>query len=261
MTEFNDVKEAVKEQFSKNADEYLKSESHANGDDLKLLLEWVKPEKDWVVLDIATGGGHVAKTVAPHVRKMYATDLTEVMLENTANHLAKSNPNMDFIIADAEDLPFLKNSFDLVTCRIAPHHFPNPENFIKEVTRVLKKNGKFVLIDNVSPEDNKLADYLNTFEKLRDNSHMKCLSIKEWKHLFNEEGLAELNSINRKKKQEYSIWLKRLVKDKESADKVKSYMLNGSTKQREYFQLTVKENEIQSFEIDEWMVLGEKSLR
>lgn len=255
----DDGKQSVKEQFSKNAEAYLESESHAKGDDLLQILDWVQPQGDWMVLDIATGGGHVAKTVAPYVKRIFATDLTYRMLEITRHHLATEHPNMDFILADAESLPFLANSFHLVTCRIAPHHFPNPAKFIKEVARVLKQNGRFVLIDNVAPEDPELADYLNSFEKLRDKSHARCLSIPEWRELLTGEGLHEVKSQPKKKKQNYHVWLERMVSDKQEAVKIGDYMKSGSLTQKEYFQVKMEGNEIGSFVIDEWMVLCEKS--
>lgn len=253
------VKQSVKEQFSRKAEAYLESESHAKGDDLLQILDWVQPQKDWIVLDIATGGGHVAKTVAPYVKRIFATDLTNRMLEITRQHLAKDFPNMDFILADAESLPFLANTFDLVTCRIAPHHFPNPAKFIKEVARVLKENGQFVLIDNVAPEDYELADYLNTFEKLRDKSHARCLSVEEWREHLTGGGLHEVKSQPKKKKQNYRVWLERMVSDKLVAEKIGDYMKSGSTSQKDYFQVQMEGNEIESFVIDEWMVLCKKS--
>ncbi|MFC4557827.1 class I SAM-dependent methyltransferase [Virgibacillus kekensis] len=252
------VKETVRQQFSENAREYLTSVSHAKGTDLQLLLDWLKPHKDWIVLDIATGGGHVAKTVAPYVNRIYATDITEIMLENTAMDLAPQFGNMDFIIADAESLPFLKEQFDLVLCRIAPHHFPNPDKFVQEVARVLKEQGKFILIDNVAPEDNELAEYVNTFEKLRDESHVRCLSILEWKELFKQSGLIEVKAVNRKKKHEYETWVERMARDKEQIQAVTDYILNGNKKLHEYFNVIETNGSIQSVEIDEWMVLCEK---
>lgn len=258
MPENNEVKESVKQQFSKNAQKYVTSESHAKGTDLELLLDWVKPKQDWIALDIATGGGHVTKTIAPYVERIYATDITEGMLENTAKHLTKALKNTDYIIADAESLPFLKDRFNLVICRIAPHHFPNPEKFVNEVARVLKKNGEFVLIDNVAPEDDALGEYVNTFEELRDESHVRCLSVSDWKKLFKASGLVEVNSINRKKKHDYPVWVKRMTKDENQIQVVTDYILNGSRKQRDYFNVIEEKGLIQSVEIDEWMVLCEK---
>jgi len=57
MEENRDVKRKVQDQFGRNAEKYVQSESHAQGDDLPLLLEWLQPEPDWMALDVATGGG------------------------------------------------------------------------------------------------------------------------------------------------------------------------------------------------------------
>ena len=141
-------KQKVEEVFGKNADKYVTSNSHAKGDDLPLLVDWLKPEKTWKVLDIATGGGHVTKTLAPHVATVFSTDLTRAMLENTAKHLRHNFDNIEYVVADAEALPFLTETFDAAVCRIAPHHFPQPDRFISEVAKVLKTGGKFILIDN-----------------------------------------------------------------------------------------------------------------
>lgn len=99
-------KQKVKEVFGKNADKYVTSSSHAKGDDLPLIVEWLQPKKTWTALDIATGGGHVTKTLAPHVATVFSTDLTEEMLENTAKHLRGSFDNIQYVVADAEALPF-----------------------------------------------------------------------------------------------------------------------------------------------------------
>ncbi|WP_231514904.1 class I SAM-dependent methyltransferase [Oceanobacillus salinisoli] len=115
-----------------------------------MLVDWLSPDLQMSVLDIATGGGHVAKTLSPFVQTVFATDLTKEMLAVTANYL-HDYKNIHYVIADAEDLPFLDQSFDIVTCRIAAHHFQDKERFIQGVKRVLKDDGKFLFIDNVTP--------------------------------------------------------------------------------------------------------------
>ncbi|BCJ85040.1 class I SAM-dependent methyltransferase [Effusibacillus dendaii] len=253
------IKDTVKQQFAKNAEKYVTSESHAKADDLTLLLEWLNPQPDWVVLDIATGGGHVAKTLAPHVQSVFSTDLTRQMLENTAAHLKPHFHNIWYMVADAESLPFLDSTFDVVTCRLAPHHFPNPDQFVREAERVLKPKGKFLLIDNVAPSDPELADFMNTFEKLRDESHVRCLSIKEWRELFQSVGLREANSRTRKKTYDFPVWATRMANDSEQAECVKQFMKEGSQKLQQYFSVIMHEGQIQSLQVDEWMVLCEKS--
>ncbi|WKA54251.1 class I SAM-dependent methyltransferase [Planococcus shixiaomingii] len=252
------IKEKVKDVFGRNADKYRTSEIHAQGDDLALLVEWLEPQETWTVLDIATGGGHVTKALAPYVQTVFSTDLTAQMLENTANHLDSLFENISYVIADAEALPFLSHRFDAVVCRIAPHHFPNPEKFIQEAARVLKPNGKFVLIDNITPEDPKLAEFMNQTEKLRDDSHARCLSKAEWRGLLRSSGLAESKSLDRKKTFQYPTWVARTTESEEQVERVKQHLLSADEETASYFSLKVQNGDIQSFVIDEWMVMCTK---
>jgi ubiquinone/menaquinone biosynthesis C-methylase UbiE len=106
------------------------------------MITWLNPESNWWVLDVAICGGHVAKTISPYVYHVCATDLTKKMLEAARSHVSLDRLNVSYIEADAEKLPFLDQTVDLVICRIAVHHFPNPKVFLQETARVLKKNGK-----------------------------------------------------------------------------------------------------------------------
>ncbi|MGX4669169.1 class I SAM-dependent methyltransferase [Cerasibacillus sp. JNUCC 74] len=127
-----DEKEKVRLAFAKNKQAYISSSTHRKKSDLKLIEAWLQPTTTMRLLNIATGGGHVAKHLSSSVAKVYATDLTKEMLENTKKHL-QSFKNFEYLIADAEQLPFLDHSFELITCRIAAHHFPHPELFIPHV--------------------------------------------------------------------------------------------------------------------------------
>jgi ubiquinone/menaquinone biosynthesis C-methylase UbiE len=256
--EKENIKKKVMNQFGKNAEKYVASESHAKGEDLRILVEWLEPQSNWTALDIATGGGHVAKALSPYVAQVFATDLTKEMLANTARHLNQSCHNISYVIADAEKLPFLDNTFDIVTCRIAPHHFPNPHYFINEVARVLKPNGSFLMIDNVAPEEKHLAEFMNTFEKLRDESHAQCLSIDEWRRLFSSANLLEVNAQVRKKTYSFPTWLERTASSQSQIDRVNQYISNGSKEIHTYFNATFLNKKVQSLQVDEWMVLRKK---
>lgn len=258
MDHHREAKETVKKIFGDNAEKYVTSETHAKGADLPLIIDVLKPQKEWIALDIATGGGHVAKNIAPHVNHVVASDLTKEMLENTAKHLKEHFENISFVMADAESLPFLDNTYDVVTCRIAPHHFPNPDQFIKEVHRVLKPQGKFVLIDNVVPSDKKLGDFMNDFEKMRDVSHVRCLSIQEWRALFTSVGLEEVESMNLKKRYDYPKWVRRTTENDQQIQSVTQFILNSDEETRQYFSIVIQDGELQALEVDQWMALCEK---
>lgn len=181
----------ARQRFSQFAQGYVQSATHAQGNDLDRLLEVSAPQSDWIACDIATGGGHTALKVAPHVRRMIATDYAPTMLAEARQFIAKQGAsNVDFIPADAENLPFAANSFDLITCRIAPHHFPDIFRFVREAARALKPGGRLVVEDHVVPEDPKDAAYVEAFERLRDPSHVRALSETEWRNDFLDAGLT-----------------------------------------------------------------------
>src|SRR5665213_1611710 len=163
------TKTLVQEQFGKTAASYLTSTPHALGKSLERLVALTAPQKNWRALDVATGGGHVAYTFAPHVERMWATDITQEMLDMVKGEAQKRGlANLRTAYAKAEALPFEDASFDLVTCRIAPHHFDSIAEFLDEVHRVLKPNGVFAVVDNVVPEGS-VGDYVNAFERFRDS--------------------------------------------------------------------------------------------
>jgi ubiquinone/menaquinone biosynthesis C-methylase UbiE len=256
MEENSKVKQRVQEQFSRTAEQYVTSSSHAQGSDLSLMLEWIAPSPDWIALDIATGGGHVARTLSPHVHHVVATDLTPAMLSAAAGHLReKGCRNVTYVVADAENLPFLSESFDLVTCRIAAHHFPNPQLFVRETARVLRPGGHFLLIDNVAPNTQKLSEFMNRFEKMRDNSHMKCASTEEWLKWMREAGFTEVKSRLRKKRYDFPEWVKRAAKSPEQMEEVERFLINADQETAAYFAIETDGKRVVSLQVDEWMIL------
>lgn len=251
-------KENVKRVFSQNNNAYVTSSTHSTGKDLALLVDWLEPGSTQNVLDIATGGGHVAKQLAPHVNHVMATDITEAMLTNTAAHL-KAFDNISFQVADAENLPLKDNSFDIITCRIAAHHFPNPELFIAEVFRVLKPNGQFLFIDNIAPETASHDRFVNSLEKMRDYSHVRSRPITEWKKMLIKNDLKICNETTRKKTLPYQEWVHRTLDDENTIRNVSKFLLNAPKDIHDYFQVELKDSGVISFAIDEWMVMAVKT--
>ncbi|ASS75509.1 SAM-dependent methyltransferase [Tumebacillus algifaecis] len=259
MKQQEEAKALVQTQFGKNAAHYVQSEAHAKGDDLGLLIEWLQPQKRMKALDIATGGGHVSKALAPHVGQVVACDLTREMLMAASNHLSEAGcENVCFVRGDAEDLPFVDGAFDVVTCRIAPHHFPNPEAFVNEVARVLKAGGQFVMIDNVVPPVPELGVWRDQIEKLRDPSHVRCLSVEEWQALFAKAGLSEVQSRVRRKTSQFLPWMERMSCTDEQVRQTEAFILAGDETWKQYFNIVVEGGRVKSLEIEEWMVLARK---
>jgi ubiquinone/menaquinone biosynthesis C-methylase UbiE len=184
------VKDSVREQFGAAAHAYVTSASHASGDDLRRLLELAALRGPERVLDIATGGGHTALAFAPRVARVTAIDLTPAMLEEAKSHAASRGANnIAFELADAEALPYDDASFDIVVARIAPHHFADPQAFVRESARVLERGGIFLLDDNMAPEDDELDKFMNRFEKWRDPSHVRAHKPSQWRAWMAANGL------------------------------------------------------------------------
>jgi ubiquinone/menaquinone biosynthesis C-methylase UbiE len=203
------AKTLVQEHFGKTAASYLTSAPHAKGKSLERLVDLVQPQKDWRMLDVATGGGHVAYAFAPHVARVWATDMTDEMLELVRGEAQKRGlANIRTAYAKAEALPFDDASFELVTCRIAPHHFDSIPAFLREVHRVLAAKGAFALVDNVVPPGS-VGDYINAFERFRDPSHLRAWTMQEWRDALSSAGLAIGHEEEIYKTMDFSSWAAR----------------------------------------------------
>ena len=163
------------------------------------------------MLDIATGAGHTALAFAPNVAKITAIDITPEMLSQT-RRLAKERElgNVVATRASADHLPFPDTSYNLVTCRLAAHHFGDPAAFVREATRVLIPDGIFALVDNIAPEDESLAARYNAFEKLRDPSHGHCLGLDEWRGITRDAGLTATTSEIMEQDIAFDPWVARM---------------------------------------------------
>src|ERR1700674_4581520 len=203
------AKSLVQEQFGGTAAHYLTSKPHAKGKSLERLIELVQPQPGWRALDVATGAGHTAYAFAPHVARVWATDITEEMLALVRDEIEKRKlANVRVAYAKAEALPFEDASFDLVTCRIAPHHFDSIADFLDQVHRVLKPSGLFAGVENVGPQGS-VGDYVNAFERFRDPSHLRAWTMDEWRAALKKHGFAIGHEEQLYKQMEFKGWAAR----------------------------------------------------
>ena len=185
-----DVKAQAQARFGQFAQNYVSSDIHASGSDLERLVEVAAPQPGWLGLDVATGGGHTALRFAQRGVRMVASDIGADMLQAARAHIrGQGATNVTFSGADGEILPFAANTFDLVTCRVAAHHFPDAYRFVLEAARVLKPGGRLAIHDHLLPEDEDAMGYIEAFETLRDPSHFRAFNESEWRGLLLDAGL------------------------------------------------------------------------
>ncbi|MDR4886832.1 methyltransferase domain-containing protein [Fredinandcohnia sp. QZ13] len=254
-----DIKSDVKKQFGRSAASYVTSEGHRKGGDLQTLVSMADAKGTELALDIATGGGHTANALAPLVGKVTAFDLTPEMLAAAEKFInGNGHLNVEFVEGDAENLPFSDETFDIVSCRIAPHHFPNITSFVSEVSRVLKTGGQFLLDDNVAPENDEFDKFYNTVEKKRDYSHFRAWKKSEWLQMLENEGFEIQELYRFEKTFEFESWCNRMhLSDLEKAE-LTDYMQNASSKIKQKFRIQIENHKIISFQGEAVVLKGTK---
>lgn len=186
-----EVHQKVQAQFGATAAAYSTSAGHADQTALKSLVALAAPKSTDAILDIATGAGHTALAFAPHVQNVVAYDLTEAMLLETAKNAAQRGlTNVVTKQGPAEKLSFPDAAFDIVTVRLASHHFADNAAAVREMARVAKPGGKVIVVDNYSSEDDSLDTQLHNIEKLRDASHVRAHRLSSWRKFIEAAGLT-----------------------------------------------------------------------
>ena len=263
-------KSLVQQQFGAHAAAYATSAVHAKGASLGRLIELVKPQAHWRALDIATGAGHTAAAFAPHVAHVIASDITGEMLEEARKLAAQRGlANMETAVADAEALPFEDAHFDLVTCRIAPHHFPGIPTFVSEVRRVLKPGGIFALVDNIAPDAESTPGFpnaelrhaslaYNALEKIRDPSHGRCLGMAEWGEVIGDTGLQLVHKERLGKDMEFQPWAERLGSDAATIERLRAMLTEGAPALQAFLRPRLEDGRLW-FTLDEAIVIARKA--
>lgn len=188
------------DRWSPYAEAYRESDAHREGADLDLLVEWAEGR---TALDVASGGGHVARRLRDAGFDVVTVDPSPGMRAD--------------VIARAEYLPFADDSFDTVATRIAPHHFEDIGAAMRELARVARR---VVLVADMRYRDEQGEEA----ERLRDPTHVRSYSEQEWRALFEQAGLAveavELIDVEI----ELEPWLARAGCDGAEADRVRALL-------------------------------------
>jgi len=254
-----DGADLVRKQFAAHAANYVTSTTHAQGKSLALLVELTQPEASWLVLDVSTGAGHTALAFAPHVAQVVATDLTPQMLE-AARTLAQKRQvrNIEFRVADAQRLPFESNSFNLVTSRLALHHYADMRAAIREMARVCRPGSPVALVDNIVPAEEQTAAFVNRFEVLRDPSHHWTYSLAQLEATFAEAQLAVAHSMTLPKTMEFEPWVRRMGASEATGAELKAMLLDAPAGAHAFLDPRVIDDKLH-FTLTEAIVIGRKA--
>ena len=152
--------------WSERAQLYRDSAAHREGEDLDLVVEWAEGAE--TALDVATGGGHVARRLREAAINVISLDPAPGMQPD--------------VVSRGEDLPFAPDSFDVVACRVAAHHFDDVEKAMSEMARVSRD--RVIVVDNLF-----LDERAEEADRVRDPTHVRNYTEQEWRELFESAGL------------------------------------------------------------------------
>ncbi len=204
------IKESAIQQFGRQAEAYSKGNIFVDGVHLSEVVRRSGVTRNDRVLDIATGSGFLALEFAKSAKKVIGADLTRNMLLHAREKQKDSGlKNTEFLLSDVESLPFEYEAFNIVSCRFAFHHFPDPVKALHEMKRVCKNRGRIVLVDGVSSEDREKSLFHNRIEKLRDPSHVRIYMLSEMEQMFNEIGATITDLTHWEISQDFEDWMKR----------------------------------------------------
>lgn len=208
MSESSDHKRTVREEFTKQAAAYATNASITDPETIDRLVGATDPSPDARVLEVATGPGHVAFGFAAVCDEVVGLDLTSAPLAIAKETKREQGVNnVHFQKGDAETLPFEENSFDIVVCRLAFHHFADPSGVLQQMARVCRPNGTVAVADLVVSEYSERGTYQNRFERLRDPSHVRALSLSGLMGLFTETGVEITDVFTGELVQDVEQWL------------------------------------------------------
>jgi len=234
-----EIQEASRRQFDRQSACYGQGHILRSTDDLASALPALRPQEDETLLDVATGAGHTACYFAKLGLQVTACDISEKMLEQTRAQAEQRGLEIRTECHTAESLPYESRSFDIVTCRVAAHHFACPASFTMDVSRVLKSGGRFLLIDGTVEDGYPEAEaWAHEVEVLRDPSHQKFISPDEWAHLCGHVAMKVIHSKLQPSKQPDLEWyFDTAATPLQNREKVRQLVKNSPAEARELFKV------------------------
>ena len=235
----------AKEQFNNQAKFYSSSKTFSAGESLDILSNLFNKKKLESGLDIGTGAGFAAFELSKSCEKVEATDISEGMI-NEAKKIMKERKinNLNFNICSAEELNYSDKKFDIVTCRTAAHHFLDVEKFCSEVHRVLRDEGEFIIVDTITSDQIKLNNWHQEVELIRDKSHIKNLSLIEWKNILKISKFSFLDIIQSRVTMNLNDWMERSGTSDKDKKILKDKFKNSDEKIKSFFGIKILNNDI-----------------
>ncbi len=224
--------------FGAQAPVYATSQVHVSDDSLESVIRLAGQENYGWAIDLGTGAGFTAFAMTQVSHRVVASDLTRPMLHQT-QRLGKERQLGNLLLSQnaAEYLPIAGDSLDLVTCRVAGHHFASFELALDEIRRVLKPGGSLVMADTVAPEDDLVAAWLNDIELRRDFSHVNDRKISVIEGMLAERNLEVVGREQTRVYLQFNNWVARTATPDDEVASLREDFLTASPDVKQAFEI------------------------
>jgi ubiquinone/menaquinone biosynthesis C-methylase UbiE len=204
-----ELKAFVRERFTKTAEVFGDYAVTHRVTEAETLARMVSANENDRAVDLACGPGTLALRFAKHVRWICGLDFTPTILERARRTAAHDGllERVTFAIGDAQSLPFADGSLDLAVTSYSLHHISDPARVISEMARVVRKGGRAGVIDIEAPEDPAIRALNHRIEFIRDNSHSRSLTQREFESMFAAAGLRIIEIEHKSHPRTFEHWM------------------------------------------------------
>jgi ubiquinone/menaquinone biosynthesis C-methylase UbiE len=212
MTFETDNAEKVRARFTSTADAFASSARARRGEEAghfaELATAGLPNAASLLAVDVACGPGTFARPLASRVGRVTGVDLTPAMIERARVEAAREGlANMDFVVGDANALPFANGAAGLVVCGYSIHHIPDAKRVITEMARIVRPGGRLGIVDLVV-DDGADADANNAIERARDSSHCVKLTAQQFHAIFESVGLRQVAEEKHERRYDFNEWMR-----------------------------------------------------
>jgi ubiquinone/menaquinone biosynthesis C-methylase UbiE len=192
----SELHEIVKRQFNKQAQNFSNWSVTKNIEYQKAYFDFCELSSQDTLLDFACGTGEFSIFAASKVKNVHGIDISKGMIEIAKGQATKENiNNISLLCHPVEQTPFEDESFSIVICRSAFHHFEEYNKIFDEMTRCCQKGGRISIQDIVAYPDGKIDNFFEKLEREIDVSHHKTLTKEYVKSLYDQRNIKIRNTF------------------------------------------------------------------
>jgi SAM-dependent methyltransferase len=228
----------IDRQFGSAAADYVTSAVHASGADLERIAAVAAATAPRHAVDLGTGGGHVAYAMAPHAGRVSACDLSEAMLAQVAAEAARRGLGaIETVVAPAERLPLETGSADMLACRFSLHHWWDAPAGLAEARRVLRPGAPALFVDVIAPAWPVADTHLQAVELLRDPSHGRDFTAREWHAMLEAAGFAVIAATPARLRMDFATWTARMRTPPEQVAAIRGLQTRAPAEVADHFAI------------------------